>query len=133
MSNESRYREALEKIVRLYDEYPSPFSCASVMLHAAKDALAAPDTEGERDFTPEEALEEANKRFSSGGKNAVAVEVYLSKWDEIPEMKQTPPKYKISGIYKNQEFTGDSFRACFDAADKLQIVDGQPVREGTLE
>jgi hypothetical protein len=76
---------------------------------------SSPRAEEARDFTPEEALVEAHKRW--GGENAVCVEVYLARWDKMPPITR---KYKVGGIYKNQEFEGDSFRAAFAAADKAE-------------
>ncbi len=76
--------------------------------------------QAERDYTPEEALIEANKRW--GGKNAVSVECYLSQWDDIDydKIPKVGKKYKVSGIYKNQEFEGSSFREAFANADKAE-------------
>ena len=77
-----------------------------------------------RDYTPEEALIEANKRW--GGKNAVSVECYLSQWDDIDydKIPKVGKKYKVSGIYKNQEFEGSSFREAFLSADKAEADRG---------
>ena len=85
--------------------------CEALLTFSAPAASRGAD----RDFTPEEALAEAHKRW--GGKNAVSVECYLSRWDEMPPGAR---KYKVSGIYKNQEFEGDSFKAAFAAADRAE-------------
>ena len=116
LSNEEFIKEA-EMAYKLSSEH----SCMQYFKEAIMrmEALIGQGQE-ERDYTPEEALIEANKRW--GGKNAVSVECYLSQWDDIDydKIPKVGKKYKVSGIYKNQEFEGSSFREAFLSADKAE-------------
>lgn len=71
----------------------------------------------ERDMTPEEALEEAKRRW--GQVNAVAVECYLSYWKD-GENIAVPARYKVHGFYQFQSGEGNSFREAFASADKKE-------------
>lgn len=126
--NESKYREALKEILA----WTTWGNRNEDIIRVAKAALSeAPgEPSEERDYTPEEALAEARRRW---GKDA---------FTEFISGDSSPMKCRVGngkmGFAGKDAICGRgfTFRAAFaaaDKADKLQMVDGQPVGERSLE
>lgn len=129
---EKRYKTALELIRDIYENHPDAGTpempqIADLLYNQAIQALSeAPgEPSEERDYTPEEALAELKKR-----------------WPDDPfgmsfQITETGQYCIVRGSGYDEESVGwgNSFRAAFAAADKdkLQMVDGLPVREGEIK